>query len=169
MFRKPRAAFDGRILTFARMKCAKVSIACIVDLSGAGRRSKRRCRRLSGRPFRANCRPSLCRCCFPRDGCNPFSRTGTNAQPFVQASVASPISRSWKNEAELKTLPEDVLETRLARYRKDDVFVGTYAGLRRGNLDETFERDLARMYDSRQTPRLSGIRIKALSTRRLFA
>jgi serine/threonine-protein kinase HipA len=66
-----------------------------------------------------------------------------------------------ENEAELKTLPGDVLEKRLVQYCKDNVFAGTYAGPGRGNLDETFERNLARMYESKQTPRLSGIQIKA--------
>jgi serine/threonine-protein kinase HipA len=66
-----------------------------------------------------------------------------------------------ENEAELKALPQDVLKTRLARYIKDGVFTGTYAGPGRGNLNETFERNLARLFESKETPRLSGIQIKA--------
>jgi serine/threonine-protein kinase HipA len=66
-----------------------------------------------------------------------------------------------ENEAELKTLPQDVLNTRLSQYAKDGVFTGTYAGPRRGELHETFERNLARMFESKETPRLSGVQIKA--------
>jgi serine/threonine-protein kinase HipA len=66
-----------------------------------------------------------------------------------------------ENEAELKTLPEDVLNTRLAQYAKDGVFTGTYAGPGRGSLNETFEKNLARMFESKETPHLSGIQIKA--------
>jgi serine/threonine-protein kinase HipA len=66
-----------------------------------------------------------------------------------------------ENEAELKTLPEDILKTRLAHYSKDGMFTGTYAGPSRGSLNETFERNLARMFESKETPRLSGIQIKA--------
>ncbi len=66
-----------------------------------------------------------------------------------------------ENEAELKTVPEDVLKTRLVQYSKDGMFTGTYAGPSRGSLNETFERNLARMFESKETPRLSGIQIKA--------
>lgn len=66
-----------------------------------------------------------------------------------------------ENEAELKTLPDDVLQTRLAQYTRDGVFTGAYAGPGRGPLHENFERNLARMFESKQTPRLSGIQIKA--------
>jgi serine/threonine-protein kinase HipA len=41
------------------------------------------------------------------------------------------------------------------------MFTGTYAGSSRGNLNETFEHNLARMFESKETPRLSGIQIKA--------
>jgi len=66
-----------------------------------------------------------------------------------------------ENETELKTLPEDVLDTRLAQYARDGVFTGSYAGPGRGSLNETFEHNLARMFESKETPRLSGIQIKA--------
>jgi serine/threonine-protein kinase HipA len=66
-----------------------------------------------------------------------------------------------ENEAELNSLPEDVLNTRLVQYTKDGTFAGTYGGPGRGNLNETFERNLARMFESKETPRLSGIQIKA--------
>ncbi len=66
-----------------------------------------------------------------------------------------------ENEAELKALPDDVLQTRLDQYSRNGVFTGTYAGPGRGTLHESFERNLARMFESKQTPRLSGIQIKA--------
>jgi serine/threonine-protein kinase HipA len=66
-----------------------------------------------------------------------------------------------ENEAELKALPEDILTTRLAQYSKDGIFTGTYGGPGRGSLNESFERNLARMFESKETPRLSGIQIKA--------
>lgn len=66
-----------------------------------------------------------------------------------------------ENEAELQTLPQDVLKTRLEQYSKEGVFTGKYAGPGRGSLNETFERNLARIFESKETPRLSGIQIKA--------
>jgi serine/threonine-protein kinase HipA len=66
-----------------------------------------------------------------------------------------------ENEAELKTLPEDVLKTRLVQYSEEGIFTGTYAGPGKGSLNDTFERNLARMFESKETPRLSGIQIKA--------
>jgi serine/threonine-protein kinase HipA len=62
---------------------------------------------------------------------------------------------------ELAALPRDVLLHRLVERTKDGVFTGTYAGPGRGEFDETFERNLARIYENRETPRLSGIQIKA--------
>jgi serine/threonine-protein kinase HipA len=62
---------------------------------------------------------------------------------------------------ELAVLPGDVLLYRLADRTKDGVFTGTYAGPGRGEFEETFERNLARIYENRETPRLSGVQIKA--------
>jgi serine/threonine-protein kinase HipA len=66
-----------------------------------------------------------------------------------------------ENEAELAALPRDLLTTRLSHCATNGKFTGTYAGPGRGELDETFERNLARLYESKDTPRLSGIQIKA--------
>jgi serine/threonine-protein kinase HipA len=66
-----------------------------------------------------------------------------------------------ETEAELAALPPDVLRSRLSDRTKDGVFTGAYAGPGRGELDETFERNLARIFESKGTPRLSGIQIKA--------
>lgn len=63
--------------------------------------------------------------------------------------------------AELKSLPADVLEGRLAAFAASGVFQGTYSGPQRVLLDETFEANLARIYAERTTPRLSGVQIKA--------
>jgi serine/threonine-protein kinase HipA len=66
-----------------------------------------------------------------------------------------------ETDAELAALPRDVLHVRLSDYTKDGVFTGAYAGPGRGEFDETFERNLARIFESKETPRLSGIQIKA--------
>lgn len=66
-----------------------------------------------------------------------------------------------ERESELSTLPNDVLLTPLERFSRDGVFTGTYAGPGRGEINEGFERNLARLFESSETPRLSGIQIKA--------
>lgn len=66
-----------------------------------------------------------------------------------------------EQQGELAGLPPDVLLTHLDRYTADDVFTGTYAGPGRGIIDESFERNLAQIYQHADTPRLSGIQIKA--------
>ena len=54
-----------------------------------------------------------------------------------------------------------MLITRLERYTREGLFVGVYAGPGRGAIDESFERSLARLYEQPDTPRLSGVQIKA--------
>jgi serine/threonine-protein kinase HipA len=54
-----------------------------------------------------------------------------------------------------------MLLTRLDRHSKAGVFTGAYAGPGRGEIDQSFERNLARLYEHEATPRLSGIQIKA--------
>jgi len=66
-----------------------------------------------------------------------------------------------ERESELATLPRDVLPTPLERFSKDGVFTGTYAGPGRGEIDEGFERNLARLFESGEMPRLPGVQIKA--------
>lgn len=66
-----------------------------------------------------------------------------------------------ERRSELAELPPDILLTFLTRYSKDGKFTGTYAGPSRGDIEGSFERNLARIYDSADTPRLSGIQIKA--------
>ena len=62
---------------------------------------------------------------------------------------------------ELAALPPDVLLTRLDRYAANGLFTGTYAGPVRGDIEQSFERNLAKIYERADTPRLSGIQIKA--------
>lgn len=62
---------------------------------------------------------------------------------------------------ELAALPADVLLTWLNSFTTDDMFTGTYAGPGRGDIQHTFEQNLARMFASGATPRLSGVQIKA--------
>ena len=66
-----------------------------------------------------------------------------------------------ESETELAKLSQDVLGTRLDDYTKDGVFAGYYAGPGRGDLEQGFERNLARIFERADVPRLSGIQIKA--------
>ncbi len=61
----------------------------------------------------------------------------------------------------LATLPADVLTTALASFATDGRFTGGYAGPGRGEIEETFEQNLARIFARAETPRLSGVQIKA--------
>jgi serine/threonine-protein kinase HipA len=63
--------------------------------------------------------------------------------------------------AELKHLPLDILQIPLAQASEAGRFTGKYAGPARGQIEETFERSLAELYANIETPRLSGIQIKA--------
>jgi serine/threonine-protein kinase HipA len=63
--------------------------------------------------------------------------------------------------ADIARLPADILGTNLKQFVADDVFTGTYAGPRRSDIEQTFEQNLARIYELAETPRLSGVQIKA--------
>jgi serine/threonine-protein kinase HipA len=56
---------------------------------------------------------------------------------------------------------QDILSTRLGRFMEAGRFTGQYAGPTRGSIEESFEQNLARIYASAATPRLSGVQIKA--------
>jgi serine/threonine-protein kinase HipA len=62
---------------------------------------------------------------------------------------------------ELATLQADILDTRLAAYVVGGAFTGRYEGPGRGELDNSFENNLAAIFARNDTPRLSGIQIKA--------
>ena len=66
-----------------------------------------------------------------------------------------------EHREELAALPADVLTTRLERYEIGGLFIGTYAGPDRGDFKQPFEKNLAKLYERADTPRLSGIQIKA--------
>lgn len=66
-----------------------------------------------------------------------------------------------ENRDELATLPADVLITTLAGFLDAGRFTGVYAGPARGEIEETFEQNLARIFVRAETPRLSGVQIKA--------
>lgn len=66
-----------------------------------------------------------------------------------------------EHETELSVLPPDVLINRLEGYISDGKFTGKYAGPGRGEIEESFERNLAKIYSRADTPRLSGVQIKA--------
>ena len=63
--------------------------------------------------------------------------------------------------SELSALPADVLLTQLNTFTRDHIFTGIYAGPRAGDIHDTFEQNLARMFATGTTPRLSGVQIKA--------
>lgn len=64
-------------------------------------------------------------------------------------------------ETEQSALPQDILLTRLEKYSKDGVFAGRYAGPSRSEVEANFEHNLAQIYQRADTPRLSGVQIKA--------
>lgn len=66
-----------------------------------------------------------------------------------------------ENATDLAQLPADTLAVSLSAYTRDGVFTGTYAGPGRGTLEADFEAGLARLFRRADTPRLSGVQIKA--------
>jgi serine/threonine-protein kinase HipA len=66
-----------------------------------------------------------------------------------------------KDRAELAALPADFLEAKLADHLQGGQFTGRYAGPGRSDLESDFERKLAALYANADTPRLSGVQIKA--------
>lgn len=69
-----------------------------------------------------------------------------------------------ENTSELAALPLDVLATPLTIHTAAGVFTGTYAGPGRSAIEQDFERNLATIYNHADTPRLSGVQIKAPMT-----
>ena len=63
--------------------------------------------------------------------------------------------------ADLDALPADILVSRLDDFKASGIFTGTYAGPSRGDIEQSFEEKLARLYANADTPRLSGVQIKA--------
>jgi len=66
-----------------------------------------------------------------------------------------------EDAAEISSLPEDMLVAPLSRYTYGGVFTGRYTGPGRGTFEADFEAGLARIYERADTPRLSGVQIKA--------
>jgi serine/threonine-protein kinase HipA len=69
-----------------------------------------------------------------------------------------------ENADELAALPLDALVTPLAAHTAAGVFTGTYAGPGRSAMEQDFEHNLATIYARADTPRLSGVQIKAPMT-----
>lgn len=61
----------------------------------------------------------------------------------------------------LAMLPPDVIEGRLAQFEKDGLFTGRYLGPGKKTIDGEFQTKLAKLFAAADTPRLSGIQIKA--------
>lgn len=66
-----------------------------------------------------------------------------------------------EKRSELRALPADILTTRLAAFTRDGVFTGRYDGPGRSSIEQNFEHNLARLFERNDTPRLSGVQIKA--------
>lgn len=66
-----------------------------------------------------------------------------------------------ENSGELGALPADILTTRLASFVDAGRFIGRYEGPARGTIEQSFEQNLARIFARAETPRLSGVQIKA--------
>ena len=66
-----------------------------------------------------------------------------------------------EDQSDLSTLPPDMLIAPLDQYSTNGLFTGVYAGPGRGSIERDFERNLAQIYERPDTPRLSGIQIKA--------
>ncbi len=66
-----------------------------------------------------------------------------------------------EDESELAALPPDVLESPLSKHSSNGTFTGIYAGPDRSAIEQSFEQNLAQIYEHADTPRLSGIQIKA--------
>ncbi len=62
---------------------------------------------------------------------------------------------------ELAVLPADLLNHKLTSFMKDGLFTGRYEGPGRSTIERDFEHRLAALYASADTPRLSGVQIKA--------
>jgi serine/threonine-protein kinase HipA len=62
---------------------------------------------------------------------------------------------------ELAALPADILTTRLEGFVEGGRFTGRYEGPARGAIEESFEQKLARIFARAETPRMSGVQIKA--------
>lgn len=66
-----------------------------------------------------------------------------------------------QSREDLAALPADILATPLETFCETGRFTGHYAGPARGEIEETFEQNLARIFARAETPRLSGVQIKA--------
>jgi serine/threonine-protein kinase HipA len=62
---------------------------------------------------------------------------------------------------EIADIPADVLLVPLERFAERNVFTGRYAGPGRSDIEHDFAKNLARLYEDADTPRLSGVQIKA--------
>lgn len=62
---------------------------------------------------------------------------------------------------ELAALPADLLAHKLAAFTRNGLFTGSYEGPGRSTIERDFEHRLAALYANADTPRLSGVQIKA--------
>lgn len=88
--------------------------------------------------------------------------TGRNEREMLRSGkrYMSNITIVEQQES-LADLPPDILLTRLGKYTANGVFTGSYQGPGRPEIEESLEANLARLYQQAETPRLSGVQIKA--------
>lgn len=65
------------------------------------------------------------------------------------------------DRSEVGLMPPDILSTGLQSFSENGRFTGTYRGPGRGDVEQSFEQRLADIFARAETPRLSGIQIKA--------
>jgi len=66
-----------------------------------------------------------------------------------------------KTVDDLTALPADLLTHKLAAFTRDGLFTGSYEGPGRSTIERDFEHRLAALDTNANTPRLSGVQIKA--------
>lgn len=62
---------------------------------------------------------------------------------------------------EMAELSADILTTPISAFSDGGCFTGSYGGPTRGEFEKTFEENLASVFERAETPRLSGVQIKA--------
>jgi serine/threonine-protein kinase HipA len=66
-----------------------------------------------------------------------------------------------KTRADLAALPSDVIQGELGSFSENGRFTGRYVGPAQGEIENSFEQNLAQLFARAETPRLSGVQIKA--------
>jgi serine/threonine-protein kinase HipA len=132
-------------------------------LSGAGRRlrANRRCRPSCAK-LHLGCCPPFIVSLLPEGWLQSVLKTDRDERALLRSGkrYMSNITIA-QNAAELARMPADTQITSLAEYAKEGVFTGHYAGPEFIDITADFERRLVALFASSDTPRLSGVQMKA--------